>query len=285
MYQLLRVVRKVSKPDATARSPLPGGSPAVSARPAALGHDLRRLAEPGEGVVQRQILGETGTVKNIDLAANQAAYHGVNGFTPPSVNGRLYQSGENDGWAAVALKKPDVAVRADGETFKARVTSVPTNHVGYRMYLPMAPPWTTRVQLDQMRRSYFNLNDVEAESANLTVTGPKGPDALVTQVTEHETVHANDILKRRDTMLTPWDKQVTAAMKTGTEFAGASEDLARAKLWQAVGGTPDEVALGMETAWGKDSEAFHAAPNGKTRSDSQYIAKTNTILALVWLTV
>lgn len=284
LYQLLRVV-KALKPEAAARSPLPRSAPAVSARPVALGHDLRRLAEPGEGVVQRQILGETGTVRNIDLAANQAAYHGVNGFTPPSVNGRLYQSGENDGWAAAALKKPDIAVRADAETFKARVTAVPTNHVGYRMYLPMAPPWTTRVQLDQMRRSYFNLNDVEAESANLTVTGPKGPDALVTQVTAHETVHANDILKRRDTMLTPWDKNVTAEMKAGTEFAGASEMLARAKLWQAMGGTPDEVVQGMETAWGKDSEAFHASPNGKTRSDSRYVKATNTIEALVWLTV
>jgi hypothetical protein len=170
--------------------------------------------------------------------------------------------------AFTALNKPTIAVRNDAAAgeFKATVTAVPANAVGYHMFLPTPPPWRTIVTLDQKRISFYGINrEVAAEearerrenppapmppgsvelttfkttaSAVLEVTGDPNAATLLARVTRHETKHAVDIAARRDAIVKPWDLKLTQAKEAHTEYAGASDVLAREALWTAMGGTP-----------------------------------------------
>lgn len=276
-------------------------------------HSLGRLVDGAAGVMQRQVDDVAGVSNTFDLALKQAAYDGQNGFTPPSINGTRYFPGAADNWAFTALTKPAIAVRndVDAADFKATVTAVPTNAVGYHMFLPTPPPWRTIVALDPRRISFYGINrEVAAEEererrenlpppmphgsvelttfkksaggAVLEVTGDPDAATLLAQVTRHETKHAIDIATRRDAIVKPWDLKLTQAKDAHTEYAGASDAAAREALWTAMGGTPAAIAKELDDDWTADSDAYHASAAGKTRNDVRYAPEH--ITAIVKLT-
>jgi hypothetical protein len=256
---------------------------AVSAHAAP--HALSRLVDGENEVVQRQILAQSGFVRHLDLGANQAVYNAQNGFTPPMINTTRYASGDPDTWAAAALNRPTLAVRQDGETYKASVAAVPTNHVGYRQDLPAAPPWSTpTVAVDARRRGFLAIDPPDhVTHAKLEVTGNPNADALAGQVERHENYHARDIERRRDQIIKPWDTFLMNALKTGREFSGADAVTAQANLWAAAGGTPDQIAERLVTAWNDDSNTYHHSADGRTFTNPRYDANTNTIVIVVRL--
>jgi hypothetical protein len=281
--------------------------------PEAPRHSLSRLIDGASGVVQRQVDDVAGVSNTLDLALKQAAYDGQNGFTPPSINGTRYFPGAADDWAFTALNKPTIAVRNDAEAgeFKATVTDVPTNAVGYHMFLPTPPPWRTIVGLDQKRVSFYGINrEVAAEEererrenlpppmprgsvelttfkksvggAVLEITGDPDSPTLLDQVTRHETKHAVDIAARRDAIVKPWDLKLTQAKDAHTEYAGASDAAAREALWAAMGGTPAAIAKQLDDDWISDSDTYHASPAGKTNVVVRYAPEH--ITAIIKLT-
>jgi hypothetical protein len=276
-------------------------------------HSLDRLVDSAAGVMQRQVNDVAGVSNTLDLALKQAAYDGQNGFTPPCINGTLYAKGAADDWAFTALNKPTIAVRNDAEAqeFKASVTAVPANAVGYHMFLPTPPPWRTIVTLDQKRIYFYGIHrEVAAEEARerrenppapmppgsvelttfktsrggavLEVTGDPDPATLLDQVTRHETKHAVDIAARRDEIVKPWDLKLTQAKDAHTEYAGASDVTALETLWAAMGGTPESIAKKLNDDWAADSDAYHKSAAGKTLNDVRYAPEH--IVAIVKLT-
>jgi hypothetical protein len=96
----------------------------------------------------------------------------------------------------------------------------------------------------------------------LTVHGKPTEADFVANALTHENLHAADHRKGFDNVIVPWDAELEAAQKAGTGFPGATSVDARAALYQAMGGTPREVAGKQHQEWQTLNDALHAA--GKT---------------------
>lgn len=220
--------------------------------------------------IQRMILGEYGFSKSLDLAEKHANRDYSLGFTPPTVNS--VQIGQ-DRDIVNAFKGEDqlVTIGQDGENFEAEVNIVPTNYVGYFMYLPKPGPWIYQAEKDYI----LALMNIPDNGRNLTdkieleVTGPEGHEKLAQQVEKHEKVHAKDNEKIRDLILKPWDRRLHEFKTKRQKFKGKSAEEASASLWNSVGGTLSQKSVEVNEAWGKASNDFHDAKKGKTKTDNK----------------
>lgn len=221
--------------------------------------------------IQRQILGESGFVKNLKLAEKHARFDSSLGFTPPTVNSTQIARASD---AVDAFKGKDQlinAVQTGDAEFTATVGEVPQNHMGYIMYLPEFGPW---IKDDAKKTDILALLGVEDNGRNLTdkisleITGRGGHEQLSKEVEKHETVHAKDNERVRDAVFKPWDLKLTGLKKGNAAFKGATAIEATNKLWAAAGGSLQEKAREASDAWGHASDTFHNHEQGKTRMDN-----------------
>ncbi|HEY6352167.1 MAG TPA: hypothetical protein VI636_22450 [Candidatus Angelobacter sp.] len=219
--------------------------------------------------VQRKMLSQTGFIKNKHLAKQLVEDFNCSlGYTPPHLNNLVVQDSTKAADFALALKPPTVTVKQIGETeFAATVEEVPTNYVGYLMYLPMPGPWVANATQIPQTISFMSLG-LNAEHVNqlkVKVTGLKGNDeTLEQQVKKHEEVHAADIRRLIDKIFVPWDNKLTKAKEKQIAFKGATAEEACKNLYEAVGGTPKEIAEAFFVAAEKSSDEFHQSGKGKT---------------------
>jgi hypothetical protein len=171
--------------------------------------------------------------------------------------------------------------------FEAVVINVPTNHAGYRMKLPMPPPWTSTGQRGRLLAMVGEKDLDKYKSPNteidVHVFGDPDDEALERQIEQHETVHAKDILRRINEIFMPWDAKLTKAMQERTVFQGATAQEAEKALYDAVGGTPERIGQLLYKAWDEDSKVFHKHDKGKT---IPVMSKTgsNNSATKVWIT-
>jgi hypothetical protein len=211
------------------------------------------------------------------------------GFTPPKLNGNLLQ--EKDAEARKAIQGPTLATEpATGLTgkfwggFIAHVSTVPSNSVGYEMYLPTSPPWTASADpsfLGNLLPSYFGKcrgseEEDEEESGQgevtkgeakpsrikFSVSGPKGEGYLEKQVELHESVHVGLHKEVSDKYLVPWDQKLAQFQKN--TVWGETPEIAMVKLFAKAGGTPEQIASQLNQSWNKASDDFHNSDAGKT---------------------
>jgi hypothetical protein len=220
--------------------------------------------------VQRQILGESGFIRNQKLAELHSNSDYSLGFTPPTVNFTQITQPQD---VVDAFKGKDDLISVEESTpgnFSASVKTVPTNHMGYMMYLPEPGPW----KMKAIKKDILSAFGVHDNGRNLTndidieITGPKGHEVLAKQVESHEMVHAKDNERVRDEIFKPWDRSLSMLKNANTVFQGGSAEIASNKLWAQVGGSLAKKAADADAEWGKCSKVFHDSKKGKTVVDN-----------------
>jgi hypothetical protein len=96
----------------------------------------------------------------------------------------------------------------------------------------------------------------------LTLHGKPTEADFAANVLTHENLHATDHQTGFNNVIVPWDAKLEAAQTAGTGFPGATSADARAALYQAMGGTPPDIAGKQHQEWQALNDALHAA--GKT---------------------
>ena len=222
--------------------------------------------------IQRTILRQTGVVKNKHLAEQFVNNNNSLGYTPPHVNNLIVGLDTTREQVAAAVKAPTIAVTQvrEGE-YEAVVTEVPTNYVGYMMYLPMPGPWEAAATDVSRTLGFLGIREdrlpdgVQIDHLEVKVTGHDGKDdTLINQVTKHENVHAEDILRLSDEYFVPWDRRLTEAKDRAIRFTGATAEEAKRKVYEAARGTPEQIGAQFFEATERASHDFHATQRGKT---------------------
>jgi len=241
------------------------------------GTRVGRLSQPVQAALQRRtiqrtILEQTGFVKNKDLAEDCLNKKTSLGYTPPHINDLIVREDTTAEDVADAVKAPRIVVNKvkEGE-YEAVVAEVPTNYVGYRMYLPMCGPWVAQATNISDTLAFAGIRedrlDFQIDHLEVEVTGHDGKhETLSQEVEKHENVHAGDILRLKQQYFVPWDKQLIKARDQGKRFAGATAEEAVNKVYEYAGGSPREVALAFFKATEEASRAFHKTAKGKTES-------------------
>lgn len=266
-------------------------NPALEAEADRMG--LRAVASPPlrahhPAAIQRQVLRQSGFQRTWNLAEQHGQGITTLGYTPPWLNNLIIENTTVAGDVTAAIKPPQIQVTQKSQgVFEAVVTNVQTNHAGYRMKLPMPPPWQSTGPRGKMLAMVGEKDPEKYKSPNtqidVYVFGDPDDEALERQVEKHETVHAQDILRRIDQILKPWDAKLTKAMQERTVFQGATAQEAEKAVYDAAGGTPERIGQLLYDAWDADSKDFHKHPQGKT---IPVMAKTgsNDSATRVWFT-
>ena len=224
-------------------------------------------------VLQRAVVNQSERIRDHHLAQMRLRGEETSGYTPPKVNATGYEPHLPDGWVVDALEHPQLDVGpVPGGGFEARVAAVPINRVGYTMHLPVPGPWEAVGRKDFIFGFYgLDTGGNDAGQATLEVVGKPNDAALEEQVETHEDVHAVDIVTRTAEILRAWDQRLTVAHQAGTVFPGATAAAAEAALWQAMGGTPQQIGERLATCWAQDSDAFHRTAQGKSFAEGEKI--------------
>ncbi len=230
------------------------------------------MATLQRSTIQRTILEQRGFVKNKDLAQDCLEKKTSLGYTPPHINNLVVREDTSAHEIANAVKGPRIVVNKirDGE-FEAVVAEVPTNYVGYLIYLPTFGPWVAQATNISDTLSFVGVREdrlsFQIDRLEVEVTGHDGRhETLSTEVEKHEKVHAADILRLKEKYFVPWDRLLTKAKNDGMRFTGATEEEAVNEVYKYAGGTPRQVALAFFQETEEASRAFHKTPQGKTKS-------------------
>lgn len=231
-------------------------------------------------VIQRSISLVSTESNTWDLALRRANRDETSGFTPPVVNGVEYAPGLGGNWVNANLLNPTITtVQGQDDIYRARVTAVPANAVGYNMYLPAPPgPWHA-VAGKEYILGYYGIEPREgAGNVNLRVVGHPDNSTFLQKVKAHEGIHANDINRAINAILVPWDDALQQCMRDGTEFQGATQAEAENVLWEAVGGNPLQITGRLDAQWTIDNDAYHDSHEGGSNvQNATYDAGTNTV--------
>ncbi|MGH6900037.1 MAG: hypothetical protein ACREJ5_26385, partial [Geminicoccaceae bacterium] len=203
----------------------------------------------------------------INLAEHLLAGHYFTGITVPTLNGTPVFE-EKDAQGAIRPPTLQEGFNPDG-TVVAEVNRVPTNEAGFVMAVPTNGPWSTPT--DKAKVSFFfrkfpgitvPLSCLIPGPTTLTLHGQPTDADLAANALIHEQLHATDHQTGFNNVIVPWDAQLQAAQTAATGFPGATSADARAALYQAMGGTPQDIAGKQHREWQALNDALHAA--GKT---------------------
>jgi len=215
-----------------------------------------------------------------NLATKRANRDETSGFTPPVVNATEYAPGMGSGWVNANLVMPGInTVQEDDGVHRTTVTGVPNNTLGYNMYLPAPPgPWNDVADKNYIL-GYYGIHPLEgAGNVNLRVVGHPDNATFLQKVRAHEDVHAADIDRAINEILMPWDEALQECQRNGTEFTGDSQVEAEGALWEAVGGSPQQIAANLDAQWTADNDAYHQSHEGGSDVESAtYDPETNTV--------
>ena len=242
------------------------------------GGNLAGIGSSNMEVVQRAI-NLAHTVQNtLNIATMRAARDETSGFTPPVVNGTEYAPGAAANWVENNFLAPTITtVQGEDGIYRATVTAVQANTLGYNMYLPTAPPWNA-VAPKAATLSYYGVPPMDGNgNVNLVVEGDPNNATFLQQVRAHEDVHAADIDRAITQILVPWDNALQQMMNNGTEFQGETQAAAELALWNAVGGDVAQVCGNLDAQWTADNNAYHASHAGGSHADGVYDDATNTV--------
>jgi hypothetical protein len=175
------------------------------------------------------------------------------GITRTTLNGRAFPSGPGSEDAFVAaLLEPALLVARTSTGVAVSVQSVPVQRLSYIMELPTRAAWQLQVDAQNIRVKLANqpihpsvsipIGPTETGSLTLHVRGRPTDNAFTDMVETHEEVHVGDIRTAISRVLRPWDARLTELCRERTRFEGVNEMSATARLYEAAGGTPTEVA-------------------------------------------
>ena len=227
-------------------------------------------------VVQRAVNLQPGaTLHNKQIATNTLNGDFSLGYTPPTLNNaEIGGDAQGEGRAKQAIVAPGIRGKPSGSWFggyDARVSSVPTNTVSFAMYLPVAPPWTAPATKDYVAGLLSpDANHCGGQAGNTAFSVHGVPDdaRLAGEVDTHEHRHVSDHVQIAQQVLGRWDAKLQEAFDSGTTLRAATPEAAEEKLFNAMGGRPDQIASRLHHGWGTASDRFHQTADGRTNVHS-----------------
>jgi len=195
------------------------------------------------------------------------------GITKTTLNGSIYPGGTKENFLS-ALVAPTLRVgRGSLGGVAVSVQSVPVQRVSYQMELPTNGPWTLQVGAANIKVKLANqpiadgvgipIGPEENGDLTLQVRGLPTNQIFANLVETHEDVHVGDIEVAIDEILKPWDRRLSLFRNQGREFEGMSEMTATARLYEAAGGTPRQVADRFVTRLRQLGMIFHNTDAGQ----------------------
>lgn len=265
--------------------PNPGVSAQMNKRPAAppvkpqslqLKKTPAPVTGPGRGrsanTIQREVLYSAGSRTNVVNVAESVGRMVDFGITKTVLNGAQYPGGGRAGFVA-ALLEPRLRVERGHSSVAVSVEAVPTQRVSFVMELPTRDGWemavtagNVKVKLEnQTRAPGVNIPIADGETTALTLNVRGAPDdgTFADMVKTHEDVHVRDIQRAVDAVLRPWDTRLTNFCRLGIRFQGPTEMAATAQLYEAAGGTPEEIGGRFADTLRDLGDAFHDTDAGK----------------------
>jgi hypothetical protein len=240
------------------------------------------------GVVQRRL--SATAVRNVTTpyqpATDRLSGAFTLGYTPPVLNGQRVEEQGGQAAARQALRGATLDVRqTEHGTFRARVESEPVNTVSSDQELMVNPPWTAPGNGHQLILACEGLgNSITVEgwaAGTLLVTGLNNdPRQLQTQVKDHEDYHAADNLNAAADVIGPWDAALGEMERENKSYEAPTDAEARARLYQAAGGTPANIADRVTQEWMARSDAYHRTPAGGTTVQDPQIDQANRRVTL-----
>lgn len=233
-----------------------------------------RVQSPSSNTIQRQIAFEHGP-RHYQVNVAESISKVVDfGITRTTLNGRAFPNGTGSEEAFVAaLLAPAILLERTSHGVAASVQSVPIQRLSYIMELPMRAAWQLQVDASNIRVKLANqpihpsvnipIGQTETGSLTLHVRGRPTDNAFTDMVETHEEVHVGDIRTAISRVLRPWDARLSELCREGTRFQGGNEMIATARLYEAAGGTPTEVAQRFANMLKEMGRAFHLTPEGK----------------------
>ncbi len=141
------------------------------------------------------------------------------------------------------------------------------------MELPTRAAWQLQVDAQNIKTKLTNqpihpsvnipIGPTETGSLTFVVRGRPTNNDFTDMVETHEEVHVGDIRTAISRVLRPWDARLTELCREGRRFEGTNEVIATARLYEAAGGTPTEVAQRFTAMLKEMGRAFHLTPEGQ----------------------
>jgi hypothetical protein len=245
-----------------------------------LAHELTHVVQQGQAAPQRSSNAATpAAVRSHTPAIQRVAtwgagrVHEVNslaksvilgrdvGVTWPMLNGSTF-------WSTAAtrrmLRKPRLSfARAAAGGVNASVARVPTNRGSFDETVLKAGPWRMRVRRATIGAMFPALGACTgAGNTTFRAIGDPSDAHMFTANRRHEDHHATDHETAFNGSIVPWDANLTAANTAGTTYHGANNAAARAALFAAMGGTPNQIADAYMNACAAAVVAYHGTAAG-----------------------
>lgn len=236
----------------------------------------RATPSQANNTIQRLVLFTHGPRLRQNNVAESIANMVDYGITKTTLNGSIYPGGTKENFIS-ALVAPTLKVgRGSLGGVAVSVESVPVQRVSYQMELPTNGPWTLQVGAGNIKVKLANqpiddgvdipIGPEEAGDLTLQVRGLPTNQIFANLVETHEDVHVADIERAIDEILKPWDARLSLFRNQGREFEGMSEMTATARLYEAAGGTPRQIADRFVNRLRQLGMIFHDTDAGKAPS-------------------
>jgi len=108
----------------------------------------------------------------------------------------------------------------------------------------------------------------QAGNTAFSVHGVPDDARLAGEVDTHEHRHVSDHVQIAQQVLGRWDAKLQEGFDSGTTFRAATPEAAEEKLFNAMGGRPDQIASRLHHGWGTASDRFHQTADGRTNVHS-----------------
>ena len=221
-------------------------------------------------VTQRQVRWEEGPRQKVKHLVGPILRFTDFGITPVNVNGTEIPPGN----AAALLAGPAIAIEhKENGSVEVSIALEPINTISYRMELPIDPPWSEQTTVAHANAalgmlSTFSISEDIApdRDAQITVEAKGLPNdvAFAALVEKHEDVHVDDLIKNITEILIPWDTNIVELMHDQRTFVGESEEEAIAKLYEAIGGSAEDVGQRFNDSLRESGLAFHHTEAGSS---------------------
>jgi hypothetical protein len=232
-----------------------------------LAHELAHVVQQGRAaasapIIQRFAYFSGRAIHETSNLAETALYDKDVGLTFPVVND---SPATTDTQMRAAFKRPTVEVSpaASGDGFEARVKTTEVNKVSADATVLGARRWTLEVPKSTVRKQYPHLTACKGSGkTTFRAFGDPSEAAMFAASRRHEDRHFEAIWTAFFNAIYYWDTEVDVAAGSRQVFHGSTEAEARAALYKAVGGTPDDVVDRFAESVATEIDKYHGTPEG-----------------------
>jgi Domain of unknown function (DUF4157) len=238
------------------------GAPAWAGTPAVARAPVFRAA--GVPRLQRAVRFVAGTVSEVFNLAERVVNRQSAGDTQFLLNGTFPDTVAK---GVGALRAPTIASVAASKTrVRCRFRAVRDSEVSWAMKVLAPGPWsyaTTKARLRALFTAFQQCTGQDA--ATLALNGKPQHADQQARTRTHEDQHVADYKDIFDTLLVPWDEQVTEAQKKRLRAEAATEPECEDELYAAHVGnqTPTRLVTAIIDEINQRARTFHASAAGR----------------------